>query len=66
MISCKPCDMPTLAKSKVTLDEQPYLDPTFYRRLVSALQYLTITCPDLAFTINTMCQFMYMPQQSHF
>nr|KYP66595.1 hypothetical protein KK1_012892 [Cajanus cajan] len=40
-------------------------DPRLYRSVVGALQYLTITRPDLAFTVNKLCQYMHRPLQSH-
>lgn len=33
--------------------------------MVGALQYLTFTCPDLAFSVNQLCQFMSKPSTSH-
>lgn len=66
MLLCKPCDTPIATKSKQISQNQPYQDPTFYRRVVGALQYLTITWPNLASAVNIVCQAMHMPQQSHF
>ena len=40
-------------------------DPTEYRSLVGALQYLTFTCPDLAFSVHQLCQFMSNPTTIH-
>lgn len=35
--------------------------PTFYRSIVGAFQYLTWTRPDLAFSVNQVCQYMHFP-----
>ena len=40
-------------------------DPTKYRNLVGALQPLTFTRPDLAFSVLQLCQFMHSPTSVH-
>jgi histone deacetylase 1/2 len=40
-------------------------DPTLYRSTVGALQYATLTRPDIAFSVNKVCQFMSRPLESH-
>ena len=32
-----------------------------YRQVVGALQYCTITRPDIAYSVNQLCQFMHSP-----
>ena len=44
----------TLSASKGSL----LADPSQYRNIVEALQYCTITRPDISFSINKLCQFM--------
>uniref|UniRef100_A0A803NI33 Reverse transcriptase Ty1/copia-type domain-containing protein n=1 Tax=Cannabis sativa TaxID=3483 RepID=A0A803NI33_CANSA len=41
------------------------LDPSGYRSIVGVLQYATITRPDIAFSVNKVCQFMRDLLQSH-
>ncbi|GAA0167912.1 transmembrane signal receptor [Lithospermum erythrorhizon] len=43
----------------------PFSDPTKYRQVVGALQYLTLTRPDLAYSVNKVCQFMHAPLEAH-
>ena len=43
----------------------PLSDPTEYRSMVRALQYLTFTRPDLAFNVHQLCQFMSHPTSTH-
>ena len=40
-------------------------DPTLYRFVVGALQYATLTRPEISFTVNKVCQFMATPLDSH-
>jgi hypothetical protein len=40
-------------------------DSIRYRSIVGALQYLTLTRPDLAFSVNKVCQFLHVPTISH-
>lgn len=41
-------------------------NPIDYRRMVGALQYLTFTRLDLAFSVHQLCQFMHHPTTTHF
>lgn len=50
--------------SSVTLqlnDGAPLADSTLYRQLIGALQYLTLTQPDISFVVNKLSQFMRQP-----
>jgi hypothetical protein len=40
-------------------------DPTTYRSTIGALQYLSITHPDISFAVNKVSQFMYNPRDTH-
>lgn len=44
----------------------PVVDPTLYRSLAGALQYLTLTRPDIAYTIQQICLHMHDPRELHF
>lgn len=43
----------------------PSKDATQYRSIVDGLQYLTITRPDISFSVNRVCQFLHAPASSH-
>ncbi|KAM2919779.1 uncharacterized mitochondrial protein AtMg00810-like [Malus sylvestris] len=66
MDNCKSCATPCKPHSSVLVAEGELLtDPTLYRSLVGSLQYLTFTRPDIAFAVNTVCQFMHAPTDVH-
>nr|XP_023892329.1 uncharacterized protein LOC112004333 [Quercus suber] len=61
MSDCNAISTPMALKS--TIDFFP--NPSLYRNIVGALQYLTITCPDLSYTINSICQHMHALIDGH-
>ncbi|XP_016652444.1 PREDICTED: uncharacterized mitochondrial protein AtMg00810-like [Prunus mume] len=67
MDTCRPCSTPSKPHHQVLRDEGiPLSDPTHFRSLVGALQYLTFTRPDIAFAVNTVYQYMHSPTNVHF
>lgn len=42
-----------------------FSDPFLYLFIVGALQYLTITRPDIAYSVNNVSQFMQLPTDEH-
>ncbi|GKD75671.1 ribonuclease H-like domain-containing protein [Tanacetum coccineum] len=66
MLTCNPCCTPVDTDSKIAVDGDPILDPTLYRSLAGALQYLTFTRPDMSYAVQQVCLFMHDPQEPHF
>ena len=66
MTDCKPCSTPvdTQVKLSAALGD-PMADPTDYRSLAGALQYLTFTSPDLTYAVQQVCLHMHDPRESH-
>ena len=42
-----------------------FSDPSLFRSIVGALQYVLITRPELTFSVNKVSQFMHSPQEHH-
>jgi hypothetical protein len=66
MLNCNP--IPTLVDTGSKLssqDGQPVSDHSLYRSLAGALQYLTLTRPDLSYAVQQVCLFMHDPRESH-
>ncbi|PKU65281.1 uncharacterized protein LOC110106346 [Dendrobium catenatum] len=67
MTNCKPVSTPSHLKSSNSPGlTAAYSNPTFYRQLAGCLQYLTLTRPDIAYTVNKVCQHMQNPTILHF
>ena len=43
----------------------PVENGQLYRSIVGALQYVTITRPEISYCVNSVCQFMQNPLESH-
>jgi histone deacetylase 1/2 len=65
---CKAVDTPLSMVDKLSLIDGETLssdDSTHYRSIVGALQYITLTRPDIAFSVNKVCQFLHAPTTVH-
>nr|XP_020193427.1 uncharacterized mitochondrial protein AtMg00810-like [Aegilops tauschii subsp. strangulata] len=66
MLNYKPSAIPVETKAKVSaLEGSPASDATFYRSIVGALQYLTLTRSDLQYVVQQVCLQMHSPRDSH-
>lgn len=53
---------PMVPNLKLTRQGSNYLsDSTYYRSIVGALQYITITKPEISFSVNKALQFLAQP-----
>ncbi|XP_020208931.1 uncharacterized protein LOC109793876 [Cajanus cajan] len=66
MIDYKPMSTPLESKTKFTSNHTLLEDPSHFRGLFGALQYLTLTRPDLSYSVNYVSQFMHAPTIMHF
>ncbi|WVZ53816.1 hypothetical protein U9M48_004708 [Paspalum notatum var. saurae] len=65
---CKPANTPLPVSEKLSAHSGEQLGPsdsTKYRSHVGALQYLTLTWPDISFSVNKVCQFLHSPTTVH-
>lgn len=63
----KPSPTPMVTTCKLSAQEgNPIEDESLFRSVVGALQYVVITRPDVAFTVNRVCQYMHKPLDTHF
>ncbi|WVZ98004.1 hypothetical protein U9M48_043497 [Paspalum notatum var. saurae] len=66
MAECHSTSTPVDTRAKLsTTDGALVADPTTYRSLAGALQYLTLTRPDLAYAVQQVCLFMHDPREPH-
>ena len=65
-LGCKTRKTPMDPNVKLSQDEGDLLDdPSMYRRMIGKLLYLTITRPNLSFSINRLSQFLAKPRIPH-
>jgi hypothetical protein len=66
MTDCNPCSTPVDTQGKLSEAEGPLVsDPTAYRSLTGALQYLTFTWPDITYAVQQICRHMHDPREPH-
>jgi histone deacetylase 1/2 len=68
MLNCTGVLTPLSSSEKITAQQGDPLGPddsTKYRNLVGALQYITLTRPDISFAVNKVCQYLHAPSTVH-
>ncbi|KAK6119789.1 hypothetical protein DH2020_046458 [Rehmannia glutinosa] len=57
---------PMGTNDKLSKDESGTpIEPTLYRSMIGALQYLALTRPDISFVVNKLSQFLHTPTINH-
>jgi hypothetical protein len=60
MSGAKPAKSPCPSSSKLSKHGgSPLPDPTVYKQIVGALQYCTLTRPNIAYSVNQLCQHLH-------
>jgi hypothetical protein len=65
MTDCKSCTTPVDLNPKLSADGDPVADPTDFRSLAGALQYLTFTRPDISYAVQQICLHIHDPREPH-
>ncbi|XP_057251676.1 uncharacterized mitochondrial protein AtMg00810-like [Beta vulgaris subsp. vulgaris] len=66
MSACKTSSTPVDTKPKLSsTSSAPYADPSLYRSLAGALQYLTFTRPYISYAVQQLCLYMHDPRDAH-
>ncbi|KAH9754624.1 retrovirus-related pol polyprotein from transposon RE1 [Citrus sinensis] len=61
-----PCSTSMLSEVAFTkTDSEPFSNVTLYRSTIGALQYATLTRPEIAFSVNKLSQFLSSPTVNH-
>ena len=66
MTAVRPVYLPMDPNSSLMEEGIPLSQPDKYRRLVGKLIYLTITRPDITYTVQVLSQYMQSPAAAHF
>lgn len=67
MSDCNPSSTPVDKSSKLSSTSNlPVEDPTLFRSLDGALQYLTFTLPNICNAVQKFCFFMHDPRAPYF
>jgi len=66
MLGCKPASTPMEANVDLWHDNSHLLDdPGHYKRLIGKLIYLTVTRPNITFTVGVLSRFMHQLREVH-
>lgn len=65
MIDAQPTASPEASTKLDNFSGEPLPDPSSYRSMVGALEYLTWTRPDIAHAVNQVCQHMHTTRTPH-
>lgn len=65
MPECKGLSTPMSNSPKLSrTGTDVFTDLHLYKSVVGAMQYVTLTCPEIAFCVNKLCQFLAHPLDS--
>jgi hypothetical protein len=66
MVDCKPVLTPVDMQANVSAESSPHVaDPTHFRSLTEAFQYLTFTRPNIAYAVQQISLNIHDPREPH-
>lgn len=66
MLGSKPSTIPVEVNSNLTqMTKDSLVDPTIFKQIIGRLMYVTLTRPDIAYTMHILSQFMEKLAQMH-
>ena len=65
MVDAKSIATPLAVDPPLTKAGAPYSYPTEYHALIGSLQYLGLTYPNVAFSVNKLARYMQSPTEDH-
>ena len=66
MGDCKGISTPATPKDKMSaIQSRPMSDPTLYRSIVGGLQYLSLTRPEVCYSVHKVSQFLHAPTEDN-
>lgn len=66
MVGAKPYAAPCVSGRKLSSHSGvPLTDVSEYRSIVGALEYCTLTRPEIAYSVNQLCQHLHAPTTTH-
>ncbi|XP_028965083.1 uncharacterized mitochondrial protein AtMg00810-like [Malus domestica] len=65
MLNCKPASTPLVSRLQVDAPSEPLPNLRVYQRVVGKLIDLTITRPDIAYSVSFVSQFIHSPSMIH-
>ena len=64
-LRAKPYGSPMAQSLHLTREGELFRDHEIYRKLVGKLHYLTVTCPNIAYYVSVVSQYMSSPTADH-
>lgn len=66
LMGCKPAKTPKEQNLRISKDDGKVLsDLTQYKRLIGRLMYLTLSRPDITYSVHRLSQYLAKPREPH-